>query len=273
MTRLVGDLHELSRADTASLALQKTDIALPGLVRGVLAAMAPRMAARNLQVDPAGLGAAVPQVLGDAERLRQVFSNILENSLRYTDAGGTVRLSVWECGRICHRAPGRFGARRSDRAAGADFRAVFIAARSRATGRPAAAGLGWRFANRSLRRMAARSRRAACDLGGLRIDIALPVDKGAARVTLIAIIEDETAIADILGARIWEREGFAIQRLASGTEAERWLRHGKPDLVLLDLMLPGIDGLTLCRRIREQAQIPVIMVTARGGGNRPPAGA
>jgi DNA-binding response OmpR family regulator len=81
-------------------------------------------------------------------------------------------------------------------------------------------------------------------------------------MTLVAIVEDETAIAEILAAYL-EREGYATQRVASGTEAERWLRHGKPDLILLDLMLPGIDGLTLCRRIRETMTVPIIMVTAR----------
>jgi two-component system response regulator BaeR len=81
-------------------------------------------------------------------------------------------------------------------------------------------------------------------------------------MTLIAIVEDETEIAGILAAYL-ERDGFTTQRLASGTEAERWLRHGSPDLILLDLMLPGIDGITLCRRIRETSAVPVIMVTAR----------
>lgn len=79
---------------------------------------------------------------------------------------------------------------------------------------------------------------------------------------LIAIVEDEASIAEILEAYL-QREGFATHCLRTGTDAEAWLKSAQPDLVLLDLMLPGIDGLTLCRAIRGRSEVPIIMVTAR----------
>ncbi len=79
---------------------------------------------------------------------------------------------------------------------------------------------------------------------------------------LIAIVEDEASIADILDAYL-RREGFATQCLHTGSIAAAWLEANAPDLILMDLMLPEIDGLTLSRAVRGRGETPIIMVTAR----------
>jgi DNA-binding response OmpR family regulator len=77
----------------------------------------------------------------------------------------------------------------------------------------------------------------------------------------ILVVEDEDAIAEPLVAGL-RREGFEIDRAATGAEAlEDSLR---PDLVLLDLRLPDVDGLDVCRTLRERSDVPIIIVTARG---------
>ncbi len=81
-------------------------------------------------------------------------------------------------------------------------------------------------------------------------------------MTLVAIVEDEASIADILDAYL-QREGYDIRCLRTGEEAEAWLAASSPDLILLDLMLPGLDGLSLCRKIRARSDVPIVMVTAR----------
>jgi two-component system sensor histidine kinase BaeS len=111
MARLVADLDALSRADSAALSLQKRAVPPAGILRGVLDTMAPQIAERRLRVATAGLGRAVPDVLADPDRLRQVFANIIENSLRYTDADGTIAVSAWAasstvCVRVEDSAPG-----------------------------------------------------------------------------------------------------------------------------------------------------------------------
>ncbi len=83
----------------------------------------------------------------------------------------------------------------------------------------------------------------------------------------ITIVEDEPAIAEILQYNL-EREGFAVEVLRDGHTALRRLRRSPPDLVLLDLMLPGLDGLELTRLLKADlatARVPLIMVTARDG--------
>ncbi|MCC6222223.1 MAG: response regulator transcription factor [Thermoleophilia bacterium] len=76
----------------------------------------------------------------------------------------------------------------------------------------------------------------------------------------VLIVEDEDSIAEPL-ARGLEREGFEVARVATGGEA---LRAAEPDVVLLDLRLPDMDGFDVCRELRARSQVPVIMVTAKG---------
>lgn len=78
----------------------------------------------------------------------------------------------------------------------------------------------------------------------------------------ILVVEDEIKLAQLLGKYL-EREAFAHTHLADGGEVMPWLEQHHADLILLDLNLPGRDGLTLCREIRNTQTTPIIMTTAR----------
>jgi DNA-binding response OmpR family regulator len=81
----------------------------------------------------------------------------------------------------------------------------------------------------------------------------------------VLIVEDEADIRDLLAFHL-EREGFQTARARSGAEALRQIRASPPDLVLLDLMLPEVDGLEVCRRLRQDphtAAVPIVMLTAK----------
>jgi len=82
----------------------------------------------------------------------------------------------------------------------------------------------------------------------------------------ILVVEDEEDIRELLRYNL-VKEGYAVSGAASGEEALRLARAERPDLVLLDLMLPGVDGLEVCRALKRDKsteRIPVIMVTAKG---------
>jgi len=79
----------------------------------------------------------------------------------------------------------------------------------------------------------------------------------------IAIIDDDIHIGDML-TEVLSQEGYAVLRAYSGTEALYLLSQHKPDLILLDLMLPKMSGLEVCQQIREFSDVPVIMLTAKG---------
>jgi two-component system, OmpR family, response regulator RegX3 len=76
----------------------------------------------------------------------------------------------------------------------------------------------------------------------------------------ILVVEDEDAIAEPLASGL-AREGFEVTRVATGSEA---LASPLPDVVLLDLRLPDMDGYDVCRALRERSDVPIIVVTARG---------
>lgn len=78
----------------------------------------------------------------------------------------------------------------------------------------------------------------------------------------ILVVDDDPALAEMIGI-VLRAEGFETVFCADGSEAVGVFRETKPDLVLLDLMLPGIDGIEVCRQIRLDSGVPVIMLTAK----------
>ena len=78
----------------------------------------------------------------------------------------------------------------------------------------------------------------------------------------VLVVDDEDHIVEL--ARIYlSREGYQVESVTDGADALNRFGQVKPDLVVLDIMLPGVDGLTICREIRKQSQVPIIMLTAR----------
>jgi DNA-binding response OmpR family regulator len=78
----------------------------------------------------------------------------------------------------------------------------------------------------------------------------------------IAVVEDEASIAASIGARL-RAEGFEVEIVGDGHAGVELCRTFRPDLVVLDLMLPGLDGLEVCRLIQRERHVPVLMLTAR----------
>lgn len=82
-------------------------------------------------------------------------------------------------------------------------------------------------------------------------------------MTQVLIVEDETALAGLERDYLTEA-GYQVTCMARGDDAARWLAKNDADLIVLDLMLPGLDGLTLCRQLRGEGNTtPIIMTTAR----------
>ncbi|MGZ4419485.1 MAG: response regulator transcription factor, partial [Gaiellaceae bacterium] len=82
-------------------------------------------------------------------------------------------------------------------------------------------------------------------------------------MTTVLVVDDEPIVRDVV-VRYLRRDGFTTLEAADGVAARRLIESGEPELVVLDVMLPGTDGLELCRWIRSRSDLPVIMLTARG---------
>jgi len=80
----------------------------------------------------------------------------------------------------------------------------------------------------------------------------------------IVVVDDEANIADLVALYL-DREGYRVVKAATGTEGLDAFHHHRPRLVVLDVGLPDIDGLEVCKRIRQTSQLPVIFLTARDG--------
>ncbi len=79
---------------------------------------------------------------------------------------------------------------------------------------------------------------------------------------LVLIVEDEPKIAELLRDYL-QQSHYETHWIDNGDTVDEWCKNNNPDIVLLDLMLPGKDGLAVCRELRSRSQVPIIMVTAR----------
>ena len=84
----------------------------------------------------------------------------------------------------------------------------------------------------------------------------------ATKPQTVLVVEDEASIASFVAAYL-KNAGFNVRTTASGNEALRLVESEKPELVVLDLMLPDLDGVEVCKRIRQNTDLPVLMLTAR----------
>jgi DNA-binding response OmpR family regulator len=82
-------------------------------------------------------------------------------------------------------------------------------------------------------------------------------------VTKVLVVDDDLTVRDVV-RRYLELAGHQVALADNGEDALAWIAAQQPDLVVLDLMLPGIDGLEVCRRLRQTSSVPVVMLTALG---------
>jgi DNA-binding response OmpR family regulator len=84
----------------------------------------------------------------------------------------------------------------------------------------------------------------------------------AAQAQTVLVVEDESSIASFVALYL-KNAGYAVRTAATGSDALAQAESERPDLIVLDLMLPDIDGIEVCRRIRQRSDVPILMLTAR----------
>ena len=262
--KLVDDLYELSLADVGALAYRKAELDLRDVIDSTAGAFGERIAGSGLQLQLELPSEPLP-AFGDERRLRQLFNNLFENSCRYTDAGGALQVKARQEGRsavidVLDSGPGVSGEQlprlfeRFFRGEGQpqpqEWRCgagpVDLSAHRRSA---------WRVASRPGHR-----RSAACGCAwNCPVAEALQLEPGPAR---LLIVEDEPKLAALL-ADYLRAAGHETETLADGRDVLPAFAARRHELILLDLMLPGIDGLSLCRSLRAQSSVPIVMLTAR----------
>jgi DNA-binding response OmpR family regulator len=92
--------------------------------------------------------------------------------------------------------------------------------------------------------------------------VSVSVQRGERPMPTVLVVDDEEIVREVVSDYL-KRDGFSVVSASDGIEALERFSAARPDIVLLDLMLPHVDGLEVCRRIRMQSNIPIIMVTAK----------
>ena len=82
-------------------------------------------------------------------------------------------------------------------------------------------------------------------------------------MTLVMVVDDDQDLAEMLSI-VLNGAGIDVDLVSRGDEVMEVLRNNPPDLILLDVMLPGIDGIEVCRQIRQESMVPIVMLSAKG---------
>ena len=90
-----------------------------------------------------------------------------------------------------------------------------------------------------------------------------PIASSTVPQTTILVVDDEPSLRDAIAYAL-RRDGFNVEVAAEGTRALAIARERRPDLIVLDVMLPGLDGLQVCRALRKESAVPILMLSARG---------
>ena len=277
LLQLMNDALDLARIESGRLELQDVAFDLPGVLESACALLRPQAEAKGLgfelELDP-----TVPRgIQGDPVRLRQILLNLGHNAIKFTAAGGVAVRVHWVENRLCVEVADS-GKGMSDEQQARLFQRFEQAEGLLTQQQHGGAGLGLSIC-RELARALGGDITVESSLGsGARFRVWLPwpvatlpetprkplrVGEESRGQVRILLVDDDPLIAEVV-SELLERQGHVVQRAAHGLEAITLATDGAFDLVLLDLDLPGIDGMQLARIWRDQGiDMPVVAVTAR----------
>ncbi len=261
LNRLVGNLLDMSRVEAGALRLRLEPSDVQDVIGSALAQLDEPLRGRRVRVDvPDGL----PLVPMDFALMTRVLVNLLDNAIKYSPPGSPIEVET-------KVAAGHLEIDVSDRGVGVpheDLSRVFDKFyRVQRPGRVVGSGLGLSICKGIVEAhqgfIAAENRPG----GGTTITICLP-ERGGGRgmsqdALRVLVVDDEPAIQRFLNTAL-SAEGYSVFAAASGAEALAAVVAHRPDLIVLDLGLPDMDGSEVTRRVREWASVPIIILSVRG---------
>ena len=252
LERLVRNLLDASRVEAGSLRIHKRPQDMRELVTSAVSRVRPLTASRSVIVD---VPEDLPAVGCDYQQIEQVVVNLLENAAVHTPPEAPSRSPPvrgrQRASRDCRSRAGH---------PAADRERLFGAFERGATG-ARGSGLGLAIARGFVEAHAGRIWVEDAPGGGARVVFTLPLQAAARLMHNVLVVDDEPQIRRALRVAL-RANGYAVHEAASGGEALDHLAQRPPDLVILDLVLPDMDGVEVCRRLREWSGVPVIVLSA-----------
>ncbi len=274
LTALINDLLDISRVETGRVRFEPRPVQIGEVIADVVNALAGQAEAKHQTLTYEVMG-GLPEIMGDRDRLNQVLTNLVSNAIRYTPEGGTIEVRAYlveGAVRVDVRDTG-IGIAPED--LGRIFER-FYRADHPLVQETSGTGLGLPIVKMFVEMHGGRVW-VESELGkGSTFTFILPVptrmeeDEGRrpmphlmARMRTILVVDDDPDIANLIKMHL-ENSGYRVLVLGSGRSVVTWAEEKQPDLILLDLLLPDIDGLEVLRKLKENsttADIPVVVLT------------
>jgi len=262
--KLVEDLLDVSRLESRRMQLSSADVEMNELADDVVADF--RAQTRNHDVFLRRAG--VPVVVeGDRERLEQVLVNLISNAIKYTPQGGRITVSVEHAGadaRVSVQDPGiGIPTEEQPRLFQRYFRAV-----NATTRHYSGLGIGLFVAHEIVHRhggcFEVRSELAKGSTFTFYLPLSRSLRSGDDSRARVLLVDDDPEILEATG-QVLREWGYAVDEACDGQTALTLARKAKPDLMIVDLMMPLMDGWTLIRRLREEnlaTDVPLVVFSA-----------
>lgn len=274
LQELIDNLLSLSQVEAGALRLRRTLVDVPPLIYSVLRQARERMEGLHVQAD---VPQSMPLISADPRRLEQVLFNVLDNARIWSPSGSNITVMVQMDGNAV-----RFTVR--DQGPG-----IPVSARERVferffqVGHPpesriGGSGLGLTICKALVEAHGGQIGVGEASGGGAEVWFTIPAVPGAEVPGIVGhqeglvhrsggtlhvlVIDDDPALRRMLDRSLSDA-GYAVQTAIEAQSALDAIATNPPDLILLDLMLPGIDGFDLCQQLREWTNVPIIMLTAR----------
>ncbi|HWQ16171.1 MAG TPA: response regulator [Roseiflexaceae bacterium] len=271
LQELIDNLLSLSQLEAGALRLRREQIPLPPLIQSVLRRQRERAGGLRLQAD---LPAHLPPVSADPRRIEQVLSNLIDNARKFSPAGGVITVCATLDGgmvRVGVRDQGP-GIAPSERER--IFERFYQSAQP-ATRSVGGTGMGLAICKALVEAHGGQIWAERAPGGGALLQFTLPALPAGSHLPAehiapaaalgparVLVVDDDPALRRVV-ERGLQDAGYRVVTAAEGQAALDALAQHAPDLVVLDVMLPGTDGFALVRQIREWTAVPVVMLTAR----------
>jgi PAS domain S-box-containing protein len=280
LLELINEVLDLSRIESGTMTVSREPVALAPLVTECVRMAEPLARRHDVQLASRADDAAGLHAIGDRTRLRQVVTNLLSNAIKYNRPGGTATVAV------AHAAEGRIEIAVADTGRGftqQQLEQLFqpFNRLGAERGPVEGTGIGLVITKRLVELMGGTLDVATTAGAGSVFTVRLPAAQGGAAAVpapasvepapatdgarTVLYIEDNPSNVDLLASVLALRPGLQLVTAANGTDGLALARSRRPDLIIVDVALPDIDGFEVCRRLRADAafaRAPIVALSA-----------